>query len=309
MSNIKEASNIVDKVQARVNAMTNSGELHLPRNYSPQNALKSAWLILQDTVDRNKKPVLAACNKTSIANALLKMITMGLNPAKSQCYFIAYGNKLSCSPSYFGNMKLAKDAGVKEIYAQVIYKGDKLKTVIEHGNEKIVEHESTFESKVKAEVIGAYAVAVFEDDRPDKTTIETLDQIKKAWLQGKIYEEGKEGTTHEKFTEEMCKKTVINNLCKSIINSSDDSNLEIKNAFNEADEIRAEEEMEKEIEENANSEYIDVNVEEEVPNDMPAEEHIPADMDIPEEGEELKQSNIFDDPEVQDHIMDGEPPF
>ncbi len=78
--------------------------------------MKSAWLILQAAVDKDKKPVLEVCSKNSIANALLDMVVQGLNPAKKQCYFIAYGNGLACQRSYFGTMAVTKQvAGAKEI--------------------------------------------------------------------------------------------------------------------------------------------------------------------------------------------------
>ena len=49
---------VFDKVQAVVKNYTNSGELALPEGYSPDNAMKSAWLVLQEAVDTNKRPVL-----------------------------------------------------------------------------------------------------------------------------------------------------------------------------------------------------------------------------------------------------------
>ena len=90
----------------------------------------------------------------------------------------------------------------------------------------------------------------------------TIDEIKQAWKQsathpvdasGKI----KAGSTHDKFTAEMCKKTVINRACKPIINSSDDSNLVVRMA-KETDAEFAEAEVAQEIEENANTETIDI---------------------------------------------------
>ena len=45
--------------------------LSFPKDYSVPNALNSAYLILQETVDNNKKPVLQSCSKQSIASSLL----------------------------------------------------------------------------------------------------------------------------------------------------------------------------------------------------------------------------------------------
>ena len=48
---------VVDVVERRIQDLIQKGELHLPEGYSAANAMKSAWLALQSTVDRDK-PVL-----------------------------------------------------------------------------------------------------------------------------------------------------------------------------------------------------------------------------------------------------------
>jgi recombination protein RecT len=106
----------VDIVAAKVKQFQENGELHFPANYSPENAMKSAWLILQTIKDRNQKPALEVCTRDSVANALLDMVVQGLNPAKKQCYFIVYGNQLVCQRSYFGTMAVTKRVtGAKDI--------------------------------------------------------------------------------------------------------------------------------------------------------------------------------------------------
>ena len=49
---------VIDTVANKIKGFQQSKELHLPENYSPENALKSAFLILQGTLDMSKKPVL-----------------------------------------------------------------------------------------------------------------------------------------------------------------------------------------------------------------------------------------------------------
>ena len=83
---------MVDTVLSKIKDFEEAGELKLPTNYSAANALKSAWLILQETKDRNDKPALVVCTKESVANALLDMVVQGLSPMKKQCYFIVYGS-------------------------------------------------------------------------------------------------------------------------------------------------------------------------------------------------------------------------
>ena len=255
---------VVDVVTAKVREFQEHGELHMPANYSPENAMKSAWLILQNSVDKDKKPVLEVCTMNSIANSLLDMVVQGLNPAKKQCYFIAYGNQLVCQRSYFGTMVVTKQvAGAKDIYAQVVYKGDEFLYEINRGRKKIIKHIQSLESVDKDNIIAAYCVIEFDDDRSDFTDIMTMDQIKKAWAMSKMYPiddktgEVKGSSTHGKYTDQMAIKTVVNRTCKSYINSSDDSSLVIRR-FNRTDEEATEREVAQEIEENANKDFIDI---------------------------------------------------
>ena len=94
-------------------------EINFAEDYSYNNALKSAQLILDQKglLDKNPK---------SIINALLDMVTQGLNPIKNQCYFIGYGNDVTLSRSYFGLQAAAKRAcpEIISIYANEIYEKD-----------------------------------------------------------------------------------------------------------------------------------------------------------------------------------------
>ena len=86
--NLVLPKNFTDVVLNTINDNTASGQLVLPEDYVVGNALKSAYLTLQGTKDKNFKPAMEICTQKSIANALLDMVVMGLNPAKKQCYFI-----------------------------------------------------------------------------------------------------------------------------------------------------------------------------------------------------------------------------
>lgn len=254
--------NIVNGVANRVREFQKNGELVFPDNYIPENALKSAFLVLQETQDKNYKPVLETCTKPSISNALLSMVVQGLNPDKKQCYFIAYGNKLVLQRSYFGAMHVAKtvDSNIEEIYAAVVYEGDDFEYEIKHGKERVIKHTQKLGNINKDKIIAAYATILYKDGT-ELSTIMTIDQIKQAWKQSPmkpVDEKGnvKVGSTHDKFTEEMAKKTVVNRACKYVINSSSDTNIIAKFA-KELDSEIAEAETQAIIEENANQEYID----------------------------------------------------
>src|SRR5690625_6173274 len=87
----------------------------------------------------------------------------------------------------------------------------------------------------------------------------TMDEIRQAWAQspmwGKNQEKEREGSTHDKFRQEMAKKTVINRTCKKFINSSDDGSL-VFESIRRQDELRDEMSAQAEIEENANKETL-----------------------------------------------------
>lgn len=256
---------ISDKIFKRVNELEQSGGLDLPGGYSPANALKSAWLMLQNTKDKNNKPILSVCSKDSIANSLLDMVIQGLSPVKKQCYFIAYGTQLQLQRSYLGNVAVTKRLkDVKDVFAQVIYEGDEFEYSITRGVIDIEKHKQSFDNIKNEKIKGAYAIVVRDNAEP-VATIMTKDEIQKAWEQGPM--KGKSGA-HINFGQEMSKKTVINRACKYFFNTSDDSDLLVESIQRTQDledvpESEYEEVIENQIEEAANSKEIDVEIEDE----------------------------------------------
>lgn len=188
--------------------------LTFPKDYNYTNEFMSAMLILQDTKDSNKKPVLQSCTRASIENALLEMVTSGLSMQKGQCYPIAYGGKLSCQRSVYGNTCLARSYGMKEINAMCIYDGDVFEYHIENAKIVIDTHKQNFANIDNDKIIGAYAVATMNDGT-QYIEVMNMSQIKQAWKQGFNYREN--GGTHQKFTDQMAMKTVKNRLLKYII--------------------------------------------------------------------------------------------
>lgn len=298
----------VDVVAARIRQLQERRELYLPSNYSAENAMKAAWLALQEVVDKNGKPALEVCTRGSIANALLKMVIQGLNPAKNQCYFTAFGNKLVLMRSYFGSIHVAKSVNenIEDIVADVVYEGDEFEFEKVRGKTRITKHKQKLENIEKNKIKAAYATVIYKDGG-EESVIMTIDEIKQAWKQSFMHpvdEKGniKAGTTHDRFTAEMCKKTVINRICKPIINSSDDSNIVARYAKQTNTDI-VEAEVEEEIAENANQEMIDVEFEYEDADEAKEEEE-PAEETKPAEKQQLqqqktqtaKQQNMFKEP-------------
>lgn len=246
---------ITDEVNTKLAVLQKDG-LVLPPNYSPSNALKSAFFKLQEVKDRNNKPALEVCTKASIANALLDMTVQGLNPSKTQCYFIVYGSELQLNRSYFGTQTVMKRLStVKDVYANVIYQDDKFVYENRKGRDYLVSHETCLENRDK-EIVGAYAIVETSDgDMP--MTVMSRKEIETSWSQSKTG-----GAVHKKFPQEMAKRTVINRAAKTYVNTSDDSDILIetinKTTSNEFDDDRIDKEnamdVEVTIKENANKE-------------------------------------------------------
>lgn len=247
---------ITDSVSGKLTTLQDDG-LTLPSNYNASNALKSAFFKLQEVKDRNGKPALEVCTKDSIANSLLDMVVQGLSPAKTQCYFIVYGTQLQLNRSYFGTQAVLKRLNnVKDIWANVIYQDDVFDYENDRGREKLVSHKTEFGNRDKP-IIGAYAVVLTSDD-DEVLTVMTKKEIEASWSQSKT---GK--AVHNKFPQEMAKRTVINRAAKAFINTSDDSDLLVQSinnsTENEYDEDHPLKEInpQHEIDENANKEVLD----------------------------------------------------
>ncbi|AYC30027.1 recombinase RecT [Paenisporosarcina cavernae] len=248
----------VDIVANKVKEFQEAGELHFPADYSPENAMKSAWLMLQEIkTGKNDgyRPALQVCSKDSIANSLLDMVVQGLNPAKKQGYFIVYGKTLTFQRSYFGTMAVTKRVtGAKSIDAQVIYEGDEVDYEMVNGRVRNLSHKQKFGSQNKA-IIGAYCT-IIEQDNNVYTEVMTIEEIEKSWGQSKQNPKSAD-STHSKFPQEMAKRTVINRACKKLMNTSDDNSL-VMTHFRASDEKLQDAQLQEEIQTNANKEVLDM---------------------------------------------------
>ncbi len=253
---VKPQKEITDSVLAKVNKLQENKSLVLPQNYVAGNALQSAALILAETVDNAKKPVLESCTKESIANSLLDMVKMGLEPSKKQCYFVAFGGKLQLMTSYFGKLAIAKRvSGLEEVKAFVIYEGDEFE--MEFNIDDLTMQLKTYKPNPLnvnlSKITGAFAIPIFKDGTRGDLVYMSYDQIQKSWNQG--YAKGKSGA-HTNFTDEMCKKTIITRVCKTLINSSDDGDL--IDTYQGADEESTPTPQAEQKEMTASKEFVDV---------------------------------------------------
>lgn len=212
-----QKNELVDQVLGRISNFQSIGDLKLPANYSAENSVRAAWLLLQDG------DALQKCSPASVANALLKMVLQGLNPNKHQCAFIAYGNKLTMQREYAGSIAIAKRNGMKSVTAQVVYEGDEFEFLVdtETALKKVTKHVQTLVSMSSGKIMGAYAMVELNDGRKS-VEVMTMGQIQSAWNMGATKGQS---PAHKNFPDQMCMKTVINRAVKLLINSSDDADL------------------------------------------------------------------------------------
>jgi recombination protein RecT len=221
---------IADTVLNRVQELEKAGRITFPKNYSVENALQSAYLILQTTEDKEGRPALEVCTKVSVANALFDMVVQGLNPQKKQCYFIVRGNKLCLDRSYFGEVAVLKRVipGIKDedVFANVIYVGDVVEIIQdpETLRFRLVKHETKFENRDNG-IAGVYSV-ILKDGIP-YVEFMTQKEIQMSWSH-----RSNKGTVQQEFPQEMAKRTVLKRGSKIFINASDDSNLDIAESYN-----------------------------------------------------------------------------
>lgn len=276
---VQAEKSIADLVLTRVKAFTANQDIRLPDNYSAENALKSAWLILLDVKDRNGNAALQVCDKASVANALLSMVLQGLNPVKKQCDFLVYGDKLTLQREYHGTIALAKRyADLKEAVGTVVYEGDIFDYEIQpDGYKRVIEHKQAFDNIDMNKIKGAYATLIFNDPQKQPyTEIMTIAQIRQSWQQGAT-----KGASpaHKNFPDQMCIKTVISRACKLFISSSDDSSL-----FDDDDRDERSQQSRQAIADNANKEEITMDIQAEV-----LDSRKPEPVRQPEPAEETRQ--------------------
>lgn len=213
---VQVKKDIGQQVIDRVNALCEAG-FTMPKDYNYVNAIKASLLMLQEVVDKNKKPALEVCTKESIQSFLFNMCIKGLDVSKKTCYPIVRGNKLCLHDGYFGAI-----LQVRRLYpnwnpvAHTIREGDVFEYSIEPetGKMTLVKHEQKLENLDK-DFIGAYMYLPCPDGTLELYVM-TKKQILKAWSKSS----SQTLQTHKDFDEKMCLKTIYNSGCQKVINTT-----------------------------------------------------------------------------------------
>lgn len=206
------------QVLDRVNQLCEAGFKMAP-DFSAINAIKATMLMLQQVVDKNKRPALEVCTPVSIQTALFEMCVQSLDVSKRQAYLLVRGDKLCFQPSYFGHI-----LQVKRLFpdwspvAHTVREGDEFEYTInpENGKMKLVKHTQKLENLDK-DFIGAYMYLPCADGEPELYVM-TRKQIMRAWSKSS----SQSLQTHKDFDEKMALKTIINSGCTKVINATPD---------------------------------------------------------------------------------------
>ena len=301
-------------VMGRISELVEDRQLALPSDYDAGTAVNSAMLILQDTKDRNGKPVLEVCTKASIAKSVLDMVIQGLQPGKKQCYFIAYADQLTLFRSYFGTVAALKRAmpEVAHVTAEVIYNGDDVVYGVTPFGERYVSHIASEPLlNVNKGIKAGYCTIYDAGGNVLGSTIMTWDEILTSWKQSRNYKS--EGGVHQKFTVEMAKRTLIAKACKFLLNTSNEmaSNPAVVKAFN--DTTDSEFDMEVQNEQKPEPKKLSFKERHNIPSaaeqkeEPKAEETAVAESPSENEPEEWSDDDIpwGDEPATQDDPVEG----
>lgn len=219
---------ITDSVMNRIGDLQKEGGITIPKGYAYGNQINLAMLQLLDMKGKRGGPLLEEVEPASVCNSLLRMCIKGLSLEKKQFAFIQYGNQLQMQEEYHGSILLAKRlGGAGDPQAQVIYQDDVFEYEIDPktGKKVVLKHEQKLANIDNAKIVGAWCLIPYRDhpDWQPKIEVMTMAEIRQAWMQNAMSKG--QSPAHQKFTQEMAKKTVIGRACKLFYSTSDDAGL------------------------------------------------------------------------------------
>ena len=219
----------------------------LPQDFNKARFVQNAISLLNDN------PNLAKYGQNQLIAGLMKGAYLGLDFYSKECYLIPYGSTLNYQTDYRGEKKLAKKYSIRpirDIYAEIVREDDVFSIGIKD-NERVI----NFEPKPfnTGKIIGAFAVVEYVDGGIG-TDMMSVDELEKT----RSHSRAANSMAWKDFTSEMYKKTVLRRLCKHI-------EIDFENAMQRsvyADEMAIETDpqilSEKEIEECANKEELEI---------------------------------------------------
>lgn len=176
----------------------------LPKDFQKERFVQNALAVLKSIEN------IAKVEQQSVITTILRGAFLGLDFASKECYAICYTGVATFQTDYKGEIKLAKLYSVnpvKEIFANLVRKGDDFSEEIRDGRQTINFRPLPFND---GEILGAFAVCNFKDGSMSYATMSKRDieEVKKNY--------SKSSPAWIKSQGEMYKKTVLRRLCKMI---------------------------------------------------------------------------------------------
>lgn len=193
----------------------------LPKNFNRERFVQNALAVI------NEQPELAKANKAQLQLGLLKGAYLGLDFMNKECYLITYGNAINFQTDYKGEIKFVKRYSIRkihDIYARVVRQGDEFQETIKDGKPSFNFTPKPFSN---AEIVGAFAVVLYEDGGMD---IETMSKEDIQSVRNN-YSKAANSKAWKNSFDEMSKKVVLRRLCKHI--ETDFETVEAKKAWEE----------------------------------------------------------------------------
>jgi recombination protein RecT len=186
-----------------------------------------------------RDPDLMKTDHRTLFLELQKCAADGLLPDARQAVIVRrWNSKLNkeaatYQPMVAGLRILMRNSGeVAALHAQVVYEGEPFRIVL--GDEERIEHERIMGCVDDAKIIGAYAVATLKDGEKIREfmswpEIEKARNVNKYWAKG----------PWASWKAEMCRKTVVRRLFKSVPQSTDKNGDRLQNAIERGDDTNA----------------------------------------------------------------------
>lgn len=184
--------------------------LALPEGFNQTRFMQNALMFIKNDT------VINFCKNHNdgsqqVLSGLMRGAYLGLDFMAREAYLVPFGDKLEYMTSYVGEIKLRKRYStrpIKDIYADVVRKGDDFSYEVVDGEPTLNHKPLPFNN---GEVIGAYAVCIFEDGGKliDTMSLADLENTRRS-------SKSANSPAYKQFPNEMYKKTVIRRLCKTI---------------------------------------------------------------------------------------------
>ena len=226
----KSAVKLAQDTSDWINKNIRDNKITVPEGYNVSNEITMALMMIAQTNDKDGRPALESCSRESIMTQLRLMAQNGLSMAQKQCYPIVRKPKLCIDISYFGTISIIKRLMPGyDVRANVIYKDDTYDYIWNEETQcyQVTNIKSSIENRDKP-IVGAYGT-IFEKATGKVIFSEVMSwkEILTSWSHAKTDKVQKE------FPQEMAKRTLIQRMCKLLLNTEKMSSVEGAKAYNE----------------------------------------------------------------------------